>query len=98
MTLLETRHDKIHFIPLNQFHRMQGLTNMHLAKCYFTETDKQINRLCTFRATKEHATGRYDGTHSYGMKVHMIRCKTHEGTTDIWAMDLRQSSSKLCKL
>ena len=42
MTLMETRHDKVHFIPLDQKHRMQGLLNMDLAKCYFTETDKQI--------------------------------------------------------
>ena len=53
--------------------------------------------LGTLEQPNEHATGRYDGTHSYGMKVHMIRCNTHEGTTVIWAMDLRQSSSKLCK-
>ena len=98
MTLLETRHDKVHFIPLDQIHRMQGLLNMDLAKCYFTGIDKQINRLGTFRATNKHATGRYEGTHSYEMKVHMIRCKTHEGTTCIWVMDLRPSSSKLCKL
>ena len=58
MTLLETRHDKVHFISLDQIHRMQGLLNMDLAKCYFTGTDKQINRLGTFRATNEHATGR----------------------------------------
>ena len=57
MTLLETRHDKVHFIPLEQNHRMQGLLNMDLAKCYFTGTDKQINRLGTFRATNEHAIG-----------------------------------------
>ena len=89
MTLLETRHDKVHFISLDQNHRMQGLLNMDLAKSYFTETDKQINRLDTFRATKEHATERCDGTHSYGMKVHMIRCKTQEGTTGIRATDLK---------
>ena len=56
MTLLETRHDKVHFIPLDQKQRMQGLLNMDLAKCYFTKTDKQINRLGTFRATNEHTT------------------------------------------
>ena len=78
MTLLETRHDKVHFIPLDQIHRMQGLLNMDLAKSYFTEIDKQINRLGAFRATKEHVIGRSEETHSYGMKVHMIRCKTHE--------------------
>ena len=88
-TLLETRHDKVHFIPLDQNHRMQGLLNMDLAKCYFSGTDKQINRLGTFRATKEHATGRGDGTHSYGIKLHMIRRKTHEGTTCIRATDLK---------
>ena len=89
MTLLETRDDKVHFITLDQKHRMQGLLNMDLAKCYFTGTDKQINRLGTFRAKNEHAIGRCDGTHSYGMKVHMIRCKTHEGTTVIRATDLK---------
>ena len=49
MTLLETRHDKVHFTPLDQNHRMQGLLNMDLAKCYFTGTDKQINRLGTLK-------------------------------------------------
>ena len=42
MTLLQTRHDKVHFIPLDQIHRMQGLLNMDLVKYTLLE---QINRL-----------------------------------------------------